>query len=186
MKRYILTGAPGSGKTSLIRALEIKGYCVIEEAATDVIAYEQDLGVEAPWQFPNFIDKIVGLQKQRQLQAEEWRMVNGSGDLQFYDRSPFCTYALARYLGFDPSPLLLEELARIQETQIYEKRIFFIENLGFIKHTEARKISFEESLKFEKIHLDVYAQFGYDCIKISPEALSTRVGDIMRLVSTFS
>jgi predicted ATPase len=180
MKRYILTGAPGSGKTSLIRALEMKGYCVVEEAATDVIAYEQDLGIAAPWQFPDFIDKIVSLQKQRQWQAEEWRAGNGSRALQFYDRSPFWTYALACYLGFEPSSLLIEEIARIQENKVYEKPVFFIENLGFIKHTEARKISFEESLKFEKIHNDVYTQFGYDCIKIASEPLSMRADNIIR------
>jgi len=174
MKHFILTGAPGAGKTSLIRCLEMKGHCVIEEAATDVIAYEQDLGVVAPWQYPDFIDKIVGLQKQRQLQAE-----NGAGALQFYDRSPLCTYALGLYLKFEPSQHLMTEIARIQDNRIYEKQVFFIENLGFIKHTDARKISYEESLRFEKIHLDVYGQFGYECIKIAPGPLSMRVDNVM-------
>ena len=34
MKRYILTGTPGAGKTSIIQALALRGYCVVEEAAT--------------------------------------------------------------------------------------------------------------------------------------------------------
>src|SRR5665213_1449806 len=38
MKRYILTGAPGAGKTTIIRALQAMGCAVVEEAATDVIA----------------------------------------------------------------------------------------------------------------------------------------------------
>ena len=179
MKRYILTGAPGAGKTSLIRCLEMKGHCVIEEAATDVIAFEQDLGNHEPWQYPDFIDKIVRLQKQRQLQAENWQSKNGLNALQFYDRSPLCTYALALYLGFELSSFLMEEIARIQGNQIYEKQVFFIENLGFIKHTDARKISYEESLRFEKIHLDVYGQFGYECINIAPGPLSMRVDNLM-------
>ena len=40
MKRYILTGTPGSGKTSLLHELKSQGYSVVEEAATDVIALE--------------------------------------------------------------------------------------------------------------------------------------------------
>jgi len=44
MKRYILTGAPGSGKTSIILALQSRGYDVVEEAATAVIAAEQAQG----------------------------------------------------------------------------------------------------------------------------------------------
>ena len=39
MKRYIVTGAPGAGKTAIIRHLEIDGFSVVEEAATDVITF---------------------------------------------------------------------------------------------------------------------------------------------------
>jgi predicted ATPase len=38
MRRFIITGAPGSGKTAIIRQLELDGFSVVEEAATDVIA----------------------------------------------------------------------------------------------------------------------------------------------------
>jgi predicted ATPase len=38
MRRFILTGAPGAGKTAVIRQLEIDGFSVVEEAATDIIA----------------------------------------------------------------------------------------------------------------------------------------------------
>ena len=40
-KRFIFTGTPGSGKTSVILALEKLGYVVVPESATDVIAEEQ-------------------------------------------------------------------------------------------------------------------------------------------------
>ena len=48
MRRFILTGTPGSGKTSVIRELETLGHAVIHEAATDVIAQEQAKGIEKP------------------------------------------------------------------------------------------------------------------------------------------
>ena len=70
MKRYVLTGAPGSGKTILIRALEMGGFRVVEEAATDLIALEQAQGKERPWEEPDFLDSIVGLQRQRMRQCE--------------------------------------------------------------------------------------------------------------------
>ncbi|WP_202149581.1 AAA family ATPase [Candidatus Sarmatiella mevalonica] len=38
MKHFILTGTPGSEKTSVIKELEKSGYAVIHEAATDVIS----------------------------------------------------------------------------------------------------------------------------------------------------
>ena len=36
MRRFIITGAPGSGKTAIIRQLELDGFSIVEEAATDV------------------------------------------------------------------------------------------------------------------------------------------------------
>ena len=62
MKRVILTGAPGAGKTALLRRLEIAGYGVVEEAATDVIALAQARGVEEPWRNQRFTDDILHLQ----------------------------------------------------------------------------------------------------------------------------
>ncbi len=177
MKRYILTGTPGCGKTSIIRTLEMKGHLIVSEAATDIIAYEQVLGNEEPWKYPNFIDDIVRLQKQRQIQVE-----NASSNLQFYDRSPICTYALMTYLGFTPSVALLEEIARIENTKVYQKQVFFIENLGFCTPTNVRKISYEESLAFEKIHEEIYASFGYECLKISTKPLPERVNSILKLI----
>jgi len=48
MKRYIITGAPGSGKTAIIRQLELDGFSVVEEAATDIIAALQTHGTAEP------------------------------------------------------------------------------------------------------------------------------------------
>jgi predicted ATPase len=179
MKRYVLTGTPGSGKTSIIHELRGKSYSVVEEAATDVIALEHMNGSPEPWRRADFIDKIVGLQKQRQIQASTL-----PDKIQFYDRSPICTYALSCWLGQSPSAHLLEEMDRIATEHIYQTQVFFIENLGFCEPTAARKISFEESLAFEKLHLETYGTFGYDCLKIAPDSLSERVGNIIRRALT--
>ena len=174
MKRYIFTGTPGSGKTSILHALKSRGYSVVEEAATDVIASELLHGNIEHWRQPDFIDKIVHLQKRRQMQTAVY-----PDELQFYDRSPICTFALSRHLGYSPSSYLLEEIERIEREKIYQKQVFFIENLGFCTPTEARKISFEDSLLFEKIHEETYISFGYELIKIPLASLSERVHYIM-------
>src|SRR5258708_21965474 len=66
MPSYILTGAPGAGKTAVVRLLETSGYAVVEEAATDVIALGNALGSEEPWLDHDFVDKVITLQRQRQ------------------------------------------------------------------------------------------------------------------------
>jgi predicted ATPase len=177
MKRYILTGTPGCGKTSIIRSLEVEGYLVVEEAATDIIALRQAQGIAEPHMHPSFIDDIINLQKQRQMRTD---LASG---VQFYDRSPLCTYALSVWLGFPISMTLADEMERVAKAQIYKKEVFFIENLGFCEPTAARKISFEDSLKFEKVHEETYRSLGYECVRIAPQELAARVEQIKRHVS---
>lgn len=171
-KRFIFTGTPGSGKTSVILALEKLGYVIVPESATDVIAESQAKGDMRPWERPDFVDKIVLTQKSRQM--------NAGGEVQFYDRSPFCAYALGHYSShwhnsdFTPSPILLTEIDRCLKAGIYQNKVFFFENLGFIKHTDARKISYEDALIFEQIHLDVYKEFGFEIIMVPKELTVTQ------------
>lgn len=170
MKRYILTGMPGCGKTSIIGALEAKKISVVAEAATDIIFDKQSQGVAEPWRHEKFIDDIVKLQSHRQI-----KRCDDHSDLQFYDRSPVCTYALSVFLGFKPSLDLMKEIERINKDAIYEKQVFFIDHLGFIENNSVRKITFEDALFFEKIHLESYKKFGYDIIHISRASIAERV-----------
>nr|WP_295108077.1 AAA family ATPase [uncultured Caulobacter sp.] len=169
MHRYILTGAPGAGKTVLLRALERAGHAVVEEAATDVIALAQAEGVAEPWTDPSFIDAIVSLQRQREARA--------AGDVVFFDRSPVCVLALARFLGHAVSPLLRDELARIQG--MYERRVFLVRGLGFITPTAARRISLEDARAFERAHEEAYAGLGYELVSVAPGSAAERVAAVL-------
>jgi predicted ATPase len=51
MKRYIITGAPGTGKTTLINALRVYGFTCFEEVSRRVICFQQqNQGDKTPWQ----------------------------------------------------------------------------------------------------------------------------------------
>jgi predicted ATPase len=173
MKRFVLTGAPGSGKTAIIRELEFDGFSVVEEAATDVIALRQAQGIAEPWTHPAFIDSVADLQRLRQLRAS----CEPDG-IQFHDRSAICTAALAVYLGYPVSDGLSGELERIKSEAIFQKHVFFIRNLGFITPTEARRISFEETLRFERIHEETYRRFGFELVSVEPASVLDRVAAI--------
>lgn len=173
MKRFIITGAPGAGKTAILRQLELGGFSVVEEAATDVIAQAQAQGKAEPWTEPSFIDAVAGLQRQRQIQE-----CRAPSEIQFHDRCVVCTAALALYLGYPFSPFLTGELERIKRESIFQNRVFFIRNLGFITATDARRISFEESLRFEKIHEDLYRKFGFELVSIEPASIAERANRI--------
>jgi predicted ATPase len=173
VRRFIITGAPGAGKTAIIRQLELDGFSVVEEAATDVIAASQAGATAEPWREPAFIDTIANLQRDRQIRAS-----CQPDEIQFHDRSVVCTAALAVYLGYPFSPILTAELDRISRDTIYQRRVFFIRNLGFIAPTAARRITFEETLRFEKIHEEVYRDFRFELFPVEPGSLVDRVNII--------
>lgn len=177
MKRFILTGTPGSGKTALLRQLELDGFSVVEEAATDLIALRQAQGVAEPWTDPSFLDAVAGLQRQREIRAASEPV-----DVQFHDRSILCTAALADYLGFPLSDLVKRELERVRLEELFERKVFFIRNLGFVAPTEARQITYEESLRFEAIHERIYRECGYELIFIEPGTLAKRTAAVRQAI----
>jgi predicted ATPase len=173
MKRFVITGAPGAGKTAILRRLELDGFSVVEEAATDVISAAQAQGTAEPWTHPSFIDDVAKLQRERQMRSSFQ-----PGQIQFHDRCVVCTLTLAVYLGYPASAFLTGELERIKKEAIYQQQVFFIRNLGFITPTEARRISFEETLRFEKIHEQTYRDFGFELIMVEPGSVVERVSVI--------
>ncbi|WP_328979822.1 ATP-binding protein [Streptomyces canus] len=177
MRRYVLTGTPGAGKTSILHRLGELGHAVVEEAATEVIARAQAQGEDEPWTRASFIDEIVTLQRERQQEA------SGAAALQVFDRSPVCTLALATYLGRPVSRTLRAELERIISEEIYERQVLFIRNLGFCEPTSARRISYQESLVFEKVHEETYRELGYQLIDIPADDLRHRLATVTSVIA---
>jgi predicted ATPase len=153
--------------------LELDGFSVVEEAATDVIAAAHAQGTDEPWKDPSFLDAIARLQGDRQIRASYQ-----PDDVQIHDRCAVCTAALAVYLGFSYTPFLTEELERITSEAIYQQQVFFIRNLGFVTPSEARRISFEETVRFEKIHEETYRAFGFELVSVEPGSVTERVSMI--------
>ncbi len=166
--RFIFTGPPGAGKTTLLHELAQDGFSIAAEAATDVIAAKQRLGIHQPWQDASFVDAIAQLQRARQL------ALGDSAPIQLYDRSPICTLALASWLGHPISDDLKREIDRMLREQIYRPEIFFVESLGFITPTEARRIDLADSIRFGQLHEQTYAAYGFRIIRVNPAAVAER------------
>jgi len=172
-KRYVLTGAPGSGKTSIALELRRRGYAVVDEAVTDLIAAAQAAGVDEPWLGVTFVDDDAALQRRRQLEP-----VPDGVAVQIFDRSPLCTLALARYLDLPVTPLLAAEITRIIRDRVYEPTVFLIRPLGFIEPTAARRISYLDALQFEAVHEAVYREHGFALVDVAPGPVDQRVAAV--------
>ncbi|MFY1593827.1 AAA family ATPase [Micromonospora sp. WMMD737] len=169
MRRYVLTGAPGAGKTTLADALRRRGWDVVAEAATDVIAAQQGRGVAEPWREAGFVDAVARLQRERREAPGAY------GAVQVHDRSPLCTLALARYLGRPPGRVLTEEVRRVLRDGAYQRQVFLVEPLGFVTPSAARRIGYAESLVFARVHEEVYRAHGHRLIAVPPAPVRARV-----------
>ena len=133
---------------------------------------DQAKGVAEPWTDPGFVDRIVALQRHRRLAA--------SGEVQFHDRSAFCTEALATFLGHSPSGLLAREIGELKETGFYDRRVFFVRLMGFVEPTAARRIGLEEATRFEGVHERTYRAHGFEPVFVEPASVVDRVAAIRR------
>ena len=181
MRRFIMTGAPGAGKTSILRALENLGYAVVEEAATDAIAAHRARGNHEPWEDPLFIDEIVRLQTHRQ----HGRVRRGA-TVQVHDRSVVCTLALARWMDYPVTAELKEAVARVAEGGLFDRRVFFVRPLGFCEPTPARRISYEDSLAFERVHETEYLRLGFELVDVPPGPVQQRAALIDAYVRSWA
>lgn len=170
---FILTGAPGAGKTTLVRFLQRQGEAVVAEAATDVIARQQARGIAEPWRDAAFVERIARLQVRRQAVAQ--RLSTGTC---FHDRSLFCTYALAEFLGH-PVPSLLEAaIAEVLAQGLFARQVLLVQSLGFITPTKARRIGLEEAMAFERVHEATYRRFGFEMVSIGRGTVAERAGAV--------
>jgi len=180
VRRYVITGAPGAGKTTILAALRQRGYAVIDEAATDVIARDQASGSAEPWRDADFLTKIALLQHERQQLPAP-----AGSTVQVFDRSPICTLALAHYLERPVPPLLAEEVDRVLAQAIYRPRVFFVRLLGSITPTAARRITYPQSVRFERFHEQAYRRHGFELVDVPASGTQERADLVDRLIRTW-
>ena len=174
MQRFILTGAPGAGKTTLVERLEELGYEVVREGFMDLYHRQRETGWADPFADPDFIDKLVA------LQAERLEAAGAPGERpRFFDRSPLCTLALNELMGKPPTERLRGEIDRMLRDEIYDRRVLFVQNLGWVETTEIRTLDYEQTLAFEDLHRKVYVAHGFECVDVPAAEVDERVRRIL-------
>ncbi|MCK4730183.1 MAG: ATP-binding protein [Candidatus Aenigmarchaeota archaeon] len=97
-EKYVISGGPGCGKTTIVEELERRNYYIIPEPARQIIDREEKIGGNLlPW------DDRRGFQKAViELQKEQEYNLPSTGTI-FLDRSMLDNLAYLRLDGIEPS-----------------------------------------------------------------------------------
>ena len=106
--------------------------------------------------------------------------------MQIFDRSPVCTLALSTYFGNPVSAALSEEIDKITRERVYDRRVFFIRDIGFIEPADTRRITYEDSLEFEGVHAEAYQTLGYELVDVPRSEVADRTNVIEAFVASWN
>ncbi|MGI9529878.1 MAG: AAA family ATPase [Acidimicrobiia bacterium] len=175
MRRFITTGAPGTGKTSLLGELATFAD-TIDEPARELIAEHQATTGEASLDGrPElFVERLI----ERSL--EKYNAAGSGNPIRLYDRGlPDCI-AYARVLGTDAS-----EAERMAARYRYEEPVFLLPPWREIYHVdEMRGAEFWMVEEFHTALVAAYGSFGYELMVLPNTTISDRAALVRTVISS--
>lgn len=170
MKTYILTGGPGTGKSSLLNYLELyHGEHVIREAAEDYIKLRQAEGQPAPWTEEDFQEKIMHLQLQRK------HALSPTLPRVFIDRG------IADGLTYRPRGQVYTTILYHAQQECIDK-VFLLDTLGITETTAVRRENHAQALELSNKLERTYQTLGHQPIHIPAAPLKERAQLILEAI----
>ncbi len=175
IKRIVLTGAPGTGKSSLIEALGGLDYPVHRENARAWISEHKDRpNAPMPWhRLEEFSQKMIDAG----IDSYERAM---PGEFNFYDRGIPDTLA---YLKVDGKPIPSEWIS-LMTTYRYEDLVFIAPLWPEIYSPDPeRKESWDQAERIHEALCEVYDSLGYRLIELPKSPLEDRIEFVFKKLS---
>ena len=169
---FVLTGGPGSGKTTLIEALAAEGYATAPEAGRNIIQDQVTVGGAAlPWR-----DKTLFAELMLAWELRSHHTASGLTGPVFFDRGVLDTLAYLRLSGL-AVPAHMEKAA---EHFRYNRRVFIAPPWPeiFSQDTE-RKQDLDEAKRTFDALADTYPRYGYELITLPRTSVEERLAFIL-------
>jgi predicted ATPase len=181
--KYVITGGPGSGKSSVLEALRSRGYNTIDEAARP-IKEEQRLRKEQGLSYILPENDNYGFQ--RLIYTKQVELEQQCYGKSFIDRGVIDNIAYCRRF----STPVCDELDRFCRASDYGK-VFILDSLPqkFYEQDAARDEDYSESILLGNMLADAYRDYGHNVVRVpyfesssKKESVDARVEHILQQV----
>ena len=169
---HIITGGPGSGKSSLIAGLAARSLRTMPEAGRAIIQDQVSIGGKAlPW-----ADREMFAELMLSWEMRSYREAGTSSAAVIFDRGIPDVIGYLRLCGL-PVP---DATLRAAEQQRYAQRVFLAPHWPEIFAQDAeRKQTPEEAEATCRAMIEVYADLGYDLVELPHAPVAERVDFVL-------
>ena len=168
-RRILLIGGPGSGKTTLIQAIEDAGYEVYHEISRQITLDAQKKGIEQlfledPLAFSNAL-----------LKARVEQFKNAKEGIQFYDRGIPDIPAYHIYTG----DFIPEQYLKASKEYTYDN-VFFLPPWEEIYESDNERYeTYKQAVEIGNTLVDFYGSIGYHVEHVPKASLEKRLQFIL-------
>ncbi len=173
-QKFIVTGCPGSGKTTLIKHLREIGFTCVDEPAREVIAEQRAI------QGDGLSDRNALLFTELLLtrSLESYKKYENSSAPVIFDRGIPDVIGYAKLFGLNA-----ERFESTAKTHPYNRSVFIAPPWEDIYTTDdERKMTFDNTTQFHEVLRESYLSLGYELIELPFQSVEKRAQFLARFL----